>query len=83
MTAPAKLLPLPADVDECSERADEDLSCDHHCHNYLGGFYCSCRYGYLLHSDKRTCRGEAEGAALAWGIKGVFVVVRSGSVGTF
>lgn len=48
------------DVDECSDRADEDLLCDHFCHNYIGGFYCSCRYGYLLHSDNRTCRGEAE-----------------------
>lgn len=49
-----------SDVDECSDRADEDLLCDHFCHNYIGGFYCSCRYGYLLHSDNRTCRGEAE-----------------------
>lgn len=48
------------DVDECSDRTDEDLLCDHFCHNYIGGYYCSCRYGYLLHSDNRTCRGEAE-----------------------
>uniref|UniRef100_A0A665VCB5 CUB domain-containing protein n=1 Tax=Echeneis naucrates TaxID=173247 RepID=A0A665VCB5_ECHNA len=45
------------DVDECSNRMDEDLLCDHFCHNYIGGYYCSCRYGYLLHSDNRTCRG--------------------------
>ncbi|XP_033486236.2 mannan-binding lectin serine protease 1 isoform X1 [Epinephelus lanceolatus] len=44
------------DMDECSERSDEDLLCDHFCHNYIGGYYCSCRYGYLLHSDNRTCR---------------------------
>lgn len=48
------------DVDECSDQTDEDLLCDHFCHNYIGGYYCSCRYGYLLHSDNRTCRGEAE-----------------------
>uniref|UniRef100_A0A8C7D2M7 MBL associated serine protease 1 n=1 Tax=Oncorhynchus kisutch TaxID=8019 RepID=A0A8C7D2M7_ONCKI len=46
------------DVDECRDRNDEDLACDHFCHNYIGGYYCSCRYGYLLHSDNRTCRVE-------------------------
>ncbi|XP_041920123.1 mannan-binding lectin serine protease 1 isoform X1 [Alosa sapidissima] len=46
------------DVDECSDRNDEDLACDHLCHNYIGGYYCSCRYGYLLHSDNRTCKVE-------------------------
>ncbi|KAL2096310.1 hypothetical protein ACEWY4_008458 [Coilia grayii] len=46
------------DVDECVERNDEELACDHVCHNYIGGYYCSCRYGYLLHSDNRTCKVE-------------------------
>ncbi|XP_051520829.1 mannan-binding lectin serine protease 1 isoform X1 [Myxocyprinus asiaticus] len=46
------------DVDECRDRNDEDLVCDHFCHNYIGGFYCSCRYGFLLHSDNRTCKVE-------------------------
>uniref|UniRef100_A0A452EWS8 Complement C1s subcomponent n=1 Tax=Capra hircus TaxID=9925 RepID=A0A452EWS8_CAPHI len=46
------------DVDECTEREDEELSCDHHCHNYIGGYYCSCRFGYILHTDNRTCRVE-------------------------
>ncbi|KAI3353988.1 hypothetical protein L3Q82_018550 [Scortum barcoo] len=50
------------DVDECSDRADEDLLCDHFCHNYIGGYYCSCRYGYLLHTDNRTCRVECSDA---------------------
>lgn len=49
------------DVDECSERTDEGLLCDHFCHNYIGGYYCSCRYGYLLHHDNRTCRGASAG----------------------
>ncbi|KAM9820278.1 mannan-binding lectin serine protease 1-like [Neosynchiropus ocellatus] len=47
-----------ADVDECDGASDEDLLCDHFCHNYIGGFYCSCRHGYVLHSDDRTCRVE-------------------------
>ncbi|XP_029700072.1 mannan-binding lectin serine protease 1 [Takifugu rubripes] len=46
------------DVDECRERTDEALTCDHLCHNYIGGYYCSCRHGYLLHSDNHTCRVE-------------------------
>lgn len=43
------------DIDECREQADEDLLCDHFCHNFIGGFYCSCRHGYRLHQDNRTC----------------------------
>uniref|UniRef100_A0A8D2AUD5 MBL associated serine protease 2 n=1 Tax=Sciurus vulgaris TaxID=55149 RepID=A0A8D2AUD5_SCIVU len=43
------------DIDECREPPGEEPTCDHHCHNHLGGFYCSCRAGYVLHPDKRTC----------------------------
>ncbi|XP_041064570.1 mannan-binding lectin serine protease 1 isoform X3 [Carcharodon carcharias] len=46
------------DVDECVEKLDEALVCDHFCHNYIGGYYCSCRYSYILHSDNRTCKVE-------------------------
>lgn len=69
LVPPVPLIPpASADVDECSGRSDQDLSCDHFCHNYIGGYYCSCRYGYLLHSDKHTCRGEA-GAGLCGAFK--------------
>uniref|UniRef100_A0A3Q2P6C1 MBL associated serine protease 1 n=1 Tax=Fundulus heteroclitus TaxID=8078 RepID=A0A3Q2P6C1_FUNHE len=50
------------DVDECSERGDEDQLCDHFCHNFIGGYYCSCRYGYQLHTDNHTCTVECSGA---------------------
>ncbi|XP_004577830.1 mannan-binding lectin serine protease 1 isoform X3 [Ochotona princeps] len=49
---------MAVDVDECKDREDEELSCDHYCHNYIGGYYCSCRFGYILHTDNRTCRVE-------------------------
>ncbi|XP_048205772.1 mannan-binding lectin serine protease 2 isoform X2 [Perognathus longimembris pacificus] len=43
------------DIDECHEPPGDAPPCDHHCHNHLGGFYCSCRAGYALHRDGRTC----------------------------
>lgn len=53
-------------MDECSELPDDQLLCNHYCHNYIGGFYCSCRYGYLLDSDNKTCKGEATWLLATW-----------------
>uniref|UniRef100_A0A667I6U3 Mannan binding lectin serine peptidase 2 n=2 Tax=Lynx canadensis TaxID=61383 RepID=A0A667I6U3_LYNCA len=47
------------DIDECQVPPGEAPPCDHHCHNHLGGFYCSCRAGYVLHRNKRTCSEES------------------------
>ncbi|XP_066231152.1 mannan-binding lectin serine protease 2 isoform X2 [Saccopteryx leptura] len=49
------------DIDECQVPPGEAPICDHHCHNHLGGFYCSCRAGYVLHQNKRTCSALCSG----------------------
>ncbi|XP_054477572.1 complement C1s subcomponent [Anoplopoma fimbria] len=41
------------DFDECKD--DPDNGCTQFCHNYIGGYHCSCRHGYHLDVDKHTC----------------------------
>ncbi|XP_062822103.1 mannan-binding lectin serine protease 2 isoform X2 [Anolis carolinensis] len=52
------------DIDECEQQLDGEPICDHHCHNHLGGFYCSCQVGYLLHRDKKTCTADCQSRVL-------------------
>lgn len=40
------------DRDEC-----QSTPCDHTCTNTEGSFECSCRSGYELQDDKKTCEG--------------------------
>ncbi|XP_008429650.1 complement C1s subcomponent-like isoform X1 [Poecilia reticulata] len=41
------------DFNECE---DEQINkCTQFCHNFVGGYYCSCRHGYHLDEDKHTC----------------------------
>ncbi|XP_066475671.1 cartilage acidic protein 1 [Tiliqua scincoides] len=40
------------DVDECRETP---APCDHVCHNVHGSFYCQCRQGFSLGTDRRHC----------------------------
>uniref|UniRef100_A0A8C7AK49 Complement C1s subcomponent n=1 Tax=Neovison vison TaxID=452646 RepID=A0A8C7AK49_NEOVI len=53
------------DIDECQVAPGQAAPCDHHCHNHLGGFYCSCRRGYVLHENKRTCSALCSGQVFA------------------
>ena len=44
-----------ADIDECS---GEKL-CDHNCTNQNGSYLCSCKHGFVLLDDQRSCEGMA------------------------
>ncbi|XP_068826016.1 complement C1r subcomponent isoform X1 [Capricornis sumatraensis] len=51
------------DLDECalqlnSVEEDPPPRCQHLCHNYVGGYFCSCRPGYELQQDGRSCQAE-------------------------
>ncbi|XP_003223791.2 complement C1r subcomponent [Anolis carolinensis] len=46
------------DLNECAQGNDiqDDQRCQHFCHNYVGGYFCSCRPGYRLQSDRHSCK---------------------------
>ncbi|XP_062450097.1 complement C1r subcomponent [Rhea pennata] len=50
------------DIDECASNnaagEDERPVCQHFCHNYVSGYFCSCRPGYQLQSDQHSCKVE-------------------------
>ncbi|KAM9724043.1 complement C1s subcomponent isoform 2-T2 [Menidia menidia] len=41
------------DYDECNDPTVNE--CTQFCHNFLGGYRCSCRHGYHLAEDNHTC----------------------------
>ena len=43
------------DVNECTEFLS---GCDHNCTNSIGSFSCSCKDGYVLHDNQRSCIGK-------------------------
>ncbi|KAM6216247.1 complement C1r subcomponent [Rhynchocyon petersi] len=51
------------DLNECASQLNsvEEGSkprCQHLCHNYVGGYFCSCRPGYELQTDGHSCQAE-------------------------
>lgn len=48
------MISLP-DIDECRI---SNGSCDQICRNTVGSFECSCRKGYKLLTNERTCQGR-------------------------
>ena len=48
---------LCVDLDEC---ATSNGGCSQMCNNTIGSFICSCRDGFLLAGDGRTCDGRLD-----------------------
>ena len=46
---------LHLDVDEC---AVENGGCEQGCANTQGSFTCSCKKGYLINADAKSCKGK-------------------------
>ncbi|XP_039973441.1 complement C1s subcomponent-like [Xiphias gladius] len=47
------------DFDECED--DPENGCTQFCHNFIGGYHCSCQHGYHLGVDKQTCTVHCSG----------------------
>lgn len=48
------------DIDECKSHNGH---CLHYCHDTKTGFYCSCKTGYELTDDKKSCQGKSLGTS--------------------
>ena len=46
--------PCDIDIDECDIGTS---NCTQRCTNEDGGFFCTCKGGYQLDSDNKTCKG--------------------------
>uniref|UniRef100_A0A182M4R9 EGF-like domain-containing protein n=1 Tax=Anopheles culicifacies TaxID=139723 RepID=A0A182M4R9_9DIPT len=49
------------DVNECKEHKP----CDQTCYNTEGSYYCTCREGFMLQSDRQSCKKIVEANDLA------------------
>ena len=50
------------DINECNNGENQ---CDQVCTNQKGSYSCSCKHGYLLHFDQRSCKGIIEYCCLS------------------
>ena len=41
-------------IDECKR---DNGNCSHICHDTETSYYCSCKHGYKLLNDSKTCKG--------------------------
>lgn len=46
------------DIDECQA---SNGGCDHFCKNTVGSFDCSCKKGFKLLTDEKSCQGMCMG----------------------
>ncbi|CAG0898496.1 unnamed protein product [Cyprideis torosa] len=51
-----------SEYDECATTIHQ---CDHGCVNFAGGYRCTCRVGYALHSNGKTCEDACGGVITA------------------
>ncbi|XP_013407657.1 low-density lipoprotein receptor-related protein 2-like [Lingula anatina] len=51
-------------VDECAEVVSNQ--CEHDCVNTVTSFHCTCRTGYTLRTDRKTCRDINECEETPW-----------------
>lgn len=54
----AEALFFVTDIDECQSN---NGGCDHFCKNTVGSFDCSCRKGFKLLTDEKSCQGTCTG----------------------
>ena len=45
------------DINEC---VTNSIACDHMCTNIQGSYLCSCRAGYSLDEDGKSCQGKLQ-----------------------
>ena len=45
-----------SDINECSP--PEKSPCAQQCENNYGGYKCSCKFGYYISSDGKSCIGK-------------------------
>ena len=54
---------LLTDIDECVRGIH---GCHHNCRNVPGSYFCSCKRGFRLSNDLKTCVGRSVGLALTY-----------------